>query len=133
VVRAVNGYSAPLPSGTRDLDVIALVYVYHDLYLSQLGEFDHQSMLRSLLAALKPGGRVIVVDHMATEGMRGPSVADDLHRIDAALVKEDFEKAGFEFDGGATFMRNREDPRTEPFFRMEEPTDTLVYRFVKPK
>ena len=133
VVRIESGYQRPLPPETDTLDVITLVYVYHDTYLSQLGDFDHVAMLTSLKDALKPGGRVIVVDHKAKGGMRGASVADDLHRIDEARVRDDFEAAGFRFDGSASFMRNRKDPRDAPFFKMTEPTDTMVHRYVKPK
>ncbi len=133
VVRVDAGVAEPLPEGTSGLDVVTMIFTYHDTYLSRLGEFDHQAYLRRFHAMMKPGGRIIVVDHRAKEGARGPEVADDLHRIDEARVKEDFEAAGFVLDATADFMANAEDPRTQAFFQMDQPTDTFVHRWVKPK
>jgi len=82
---------------------------------------------------MKPGGRVIVVDHCAVDGARGPEVADEQHRIDQGLVKKDFEAAGSVLDATADFMAHSDDPRTEPIFEMQTPTDTFVHRWVRPE
>jgi predicted methyltransferase len=51
----------------------------------------------SCSAALKPGAVVVVQDHVANAGGDPAAVVDKVHRIDPALVRRDFEKAGFSF------------------------------------
>ena len=132
VTRVDASFDHPLPRGTKDVDVITMVYVYHDWYLSQLGDFDQRLVLRRIYKALAPGGRIVLVDHRAAEGARGADVADVQHRIDEDRVKKDFKAAGFELEATADFMANPEDPRTEPFFKMNGPTDTFVHLWVRP-
>ena len=112
---------------------MTMIFTYHDTYLSRRSDFDHKRYLRGLHKKMKPGGRIIVVDHRAKEGARGAEVFDELHRIDEALVKEDFEAAGFVLEATAEFMSNADDPRVAPFFKMDLPTDAFVHRWVKPK
>ena len=50
-------------------------------------------MLAELYSAVKPGGVVLVVDHVADPGTPDDVIAG-LHRIDPALVKADFTAAG---------------------------------------
>lgn len=133
VVRVDAPISDPLPRTLDGVDVITMIFTYHDTYASMLGAFDHELFLRRLYKVLRPGGRIIVVDHRAAPGARGKEVADELHRIDEERVKEDFEQAGFVLDATADFMSNADDPRTLPFFDMPQPTDAFVHRWVKPK
>jgi len=133
VVRVDAEFADPLPRSTKDVDVITMIFIYHDTYRSKLGDFDHKLFLRRLYKAMTPEGRIIVVDHRAKEGARGAEVADEQHRIDEARVKRDFEQAGFVLDSTADFMSNADDPRTQAFFEMEQPTDAFVHRWVKPK
>ena len=56
----------------------------------------------------------------------------DQTRIDEAVVRQELEAAGFALDGTADFLRNPDDPRDEPFFKRDEPTDAFVHRWVKP-
>ena len=133
VVRVDREIASPLPRSAKDLDVVTMIFTYHDTYLSRRSDFDHKRYLRGLHKKMKPGGRIIVVDHRAKEGARGAEVFDELHRIDEALVKEDFEAAGFVLEATAEFMSNADDPRVAPFFKMDLPTDAFVHRWVKPK
>lgn len=133
VVRVDAEFADPLPRSTKDVDVVTMIFTYHDTYLERLGDFDHKLFLRRLYKAMSPGGRIIVVDHRAKEGARGADVADKLHRIDEARVKKDFEQAGFVLDGTADFMSNANDPRTQAFYEMKQPTDAFVHRWMKPK
>ncbi len=78
-----------LPDGT--LDAALVVNAYH--------EFDaHQSMLAALLGALKPGGRLVIVEPLAAS-RRGDSRErqERSHEVGPQYVRDDLEQAGFEF------------------------------------
>lgn len=129
VVRVDAPLGAPLPDEVTGLDLITMVFVYHD---ALFGVEDRAKMNARLLAALAPGGRLVVVDHHAKAGS-GPKSGKALHRIDEALLRRELEAAGFRFDASADFLRNPDDPREKPFFEMEGPTDAFVHRYVKPE
>jgi len=119
----------PVPPEAPPLDLVTLVLNYHDIsYLP----VDRDAMNRKIFAALRPGGRYVIVDHAARPGT-GTSVAKTLHRIDEAFVTAEVERAGFVLDREAGFMRNAADRREEPSNRMKEPSDRFVLRFVKPR
>jgi predicted methyltransferase len=86
------------------------------------------------LQALKPGGAVVVQDHVAMPGGDPAVVVDKLHRIDPALVKRDFEQAGFVFDGSSDVLAHPDDDHTRLVFEesIRGRTDQFVYRFRKP-
>ena len=130
VKKVIRPFDHPLPEGTRDLDLVTLIYVYHD---TPLYDMDRDTLTAHLFATLKPGGAVIVVDHHAKAGAPVRETADTLHRIDEAVVKRDFEKAGFRLAASGEFLRHADDPRDAPFFRMDAPTDTFVHRWIKPE
>jgi predicted methyltransferase len=122
-------FEDPVPDEARDLDLVTLVLNYHDIaYLP----VDRARMNQRIFAALKPGGRYVIVDHAARPGT-GVSDTRTLHRIDEAVVRAEVLQAGFVLDGEGTFLRNPDDPRDRssgdsPFF-----TDKFVLRFVKPR
>jgi len=72
-----------------------------------------------------------VLDHSAKEGS-GVSDAKTLHRIDEKVVLNEFEQAGFKLEKEGDFLRNPDDPRDQPFFKMKTQTDKFALRFVKP-
>lgn len=130
VQRVDRSFQDPFPDGTAALDLITMIYVYHD---TPLYGVDRAAMARALFAALRPGGRLLVVDHHALEGAPVDETADTLHRIDEAVVRADLEGAGFVLDGSADFLRNPDDARDTPFFKMDQPTDAFVQRWKKPE
>jgi predicted methyltransferase len=107
VVRLDREFDDPFPSEVRDLDAVFLVLFYHDTYWM---EIDRARMNRAVLAALKPGGAFIVVDHSAREG-HGSQDVKTLHRVEERLVREELELAGFVIDAEAGFLRNPQDAR----------------------
>jgi predicted methyltransferase len=122
-------FDDPVPPEAPPLDLVTLVLNYHDIsYLP----VDRDAMNRKIFAALKPGGRYVVVDHSAQPGT-GVSAAKTLHRIDEAFVVTEVKRAGFVLDREAAFMRNPADRRDEHSGRMKEPSDKFVLRFVKPR
>jgi predicted methyltransferase len=122
-----QGWSAPEP-----LDAIFISQIYHDFHLPALN-LNVPTVNRDLLAALKPGGVVIIIDHAAVEGS-DLSVADTLHRIDQAIVRAELEAAGFVYDGESQVLRNAADPRTSRVFEsgVRGHTDQFAMRFRKP-
>lgn len=129
IVRVDREFEAPLPDAAVDLDLVTMVFVYHD---APLYDADRAALLRHLFGALRPGGALVLVDHHAAAGAPVDETAATLHRIDEAVVRRELEAAGFRLDASADFMRNPDDPRDAPFFEMEQPTDAFVHRWVKP-
>lgn len=120
------------------LDLAIFVMSYHDLYWrpddGSWPATDPMLLLKKLHAALKPGGVVVVEDHVANPGGEPDKVVEDLHRIDPSLVKRDFEKAGFAFDGESRVLANPEDDHTKLVFdeAVRGKTDRFLFRFRKP-
>jgi predicted methyltransferase len=129
IVVAKRPFDDPVPEDAAGIDVVTLVNNYHDIsYLP----VDRAVMNRKLFAALKPGGRYIVMDHAAAAGS-GVSAGKTLHRIDEAVVRDEVRQAGFVLDGEATFLRNPSDMRDKPSTAAEQTSDKFLLRFVKPR
>lgn len=128
VVKVVRADGDPVPPGAAPFDLVTIFFVYHD---GPAAGVDRALLTRRIYAALKPGGVVVVADHAAKAGAGG-SVSGTLHRIEEALVKSDFEAAGFRYAGDADFLRNPQDPRDAPVFRSPIRVDEFVLKFVKP-
>ena len=82
---------------------------------------------------MKPGGMVVVIDHVGPTG-ETRAVADKLHRIDPETVKADFKRAGFAFDGESDVLRVAADDHSQNVFdpAIRGKTDRIMYRFRKP-
>ena len=137
-VRQVTAEVDELELAPGSLDAALFVMSYHDVYFRPKdGGFDRTSpqlLLTKLHDALKPGGVVVVQDHVATPGGDPKEVADKLHRIDPALVRRDFEQAGFVFDGESDVLKHPGDDHSTLVFdeAIRGKTDQFVYRFRKP-
>ena len=139
---AVKGYAnvVPLRMSLRELafpeplDMIITVQNYHDLHLGFAPPGAAAMIAAQLYASLKPGGVLLIVDHVANDDP-GFAVPDKLHRIDPAAARKELEGVGFVFDGESPVLRNPADPRTANVFdpSVQGKTDQFVYRFRKPK
>jgi predicted methyltransferase len=118
----------PVPPDAPKLDLVTLVNNYHDIVYQPI---DRAKMNQRVYAALKPGGRFVIVDHSAKAGT-GISVARTLHRIDRDVVVADVTQAGFVLDAEGHFLRNPSDTREVPSGDGRINTDKFVLRFVKP-
>lgn len=124
-----------LDEGRFDAAVFTLAY--HDVYyVDESGgwsRIDAPAMLAEVFDSLKPGAVVGVVDHVADTGSGAESVQES-HRIDPALLKADFEAAGFVFEAESDVLRNPDDDHSLPVFEKEirGHTDRFVYRFRRP-
>ncbi len=117
-------------------DAAVFVLGYHDLYYAEGSSWpaiDAENFAARLLAIMKPGGVLGIVDHAANSGV-SVSVANSLHRIDPGIIRSDLTSAGFEFVGESSVLRNSDDDRSKP---MSDPavrgkTDRVVMKFRKP-
>jgi predicted methyltransferase len=117
-----------VPDDAPKLDLVTLVLNYHDIsYLP----VDRARMNARIFAALKPGGRYVIVDHSGRPGT-GITEGRTLHRIDEAVVRDEVRKAGFVLDAEGDFLRNPADARDDASGQPRVPTDKFVLRFVKP-
>lgn len=121
-------FDDPVPANAPKLDLVTLVNNYHDIVYQPI---DRAKMNRRLFEALKPGGRLVIVDHAAKPGT-GTSVAKSLHRIDQAVVVAEVTQAGFVLDAEGQFLRNAADTRDHSSGDGQVMTDKFVLRFVKP-
>jgi predicted methyltransferase len=121
------------------VDGVLMSMVYHDTYWHDddvdWGPIDRGALLAALLAALKPGGVVGVVDHYAAGGADPFESVMAVHRIDRAVVDRDFLAAGFEADGESGVLRSANDDYTRSVFDADlvGRTDRFVLRFRKPR
>ncbi len=137
-VRQLTAAPQELALDPASLDAALFVQSYHDLHWhSQDGSWpatDPAQALARLVPALKSGAVVVVVDHVAGEGLDPAVTVDTLHRIDPAVIRRDFEAAGLMFDGESDAFRNPQDDHTKPVFdpSIRHHTDQVIYRFRKP-
>ncbi len=122
----------------RSLDAALFVMSYHDVYYTPRNAKapmgDAAQMVGTLFGALKPGGIVVVEDHIAAPGSDPTDSVQKLHRIDPEAVKRVFEQSGFKFDGEDDSLRNPADDHTKLVFNpaIRHKTDQFIYRFRKP-
>jgi len=122
----------------ESFDFVMLHLVYHDAYWESaqfgLPRIDPNSVVQAIWNATRPGGTVAVIDHMAAPGGDTRAVVDAVHRIDPAVVRADFERAGFVLEAQSDMLRNRDDNYATNVFdaAIRGRTDRFVYRFRKP-
>ena len=129
VVALARDFDDPVPADVTGLDLVTFLFYYHDTTYMQV---DRAQMNKRLLAALKPGGLLLIADHSARTG-DGANVGKSLHRIEESALRAEIEAAGFKFVASTDILRNPQDPRDKPVFRPEQAVDEFVLLFEKPK
>ncbi|MCW4461825.1 methyltransferase [Sphingomonas sp. BT-65] len=116
------------------LDAIITVQNYHDLFLAPFPKGTGEAVTRKLYNSLKPGGVLLVVDHVANADPENKAPTA-LHRIDPNVARRELEKAGFRFAGKLDVLRNTTDPHTANVFdaSIRGKTDQFVFKFVRPR
>jgi predicted methyltransferase len=129
----VVGFQAADVAAWPKADVMFTAQNYHDFHLT-MAHLDVAAIDRLLFGAVKPGGYLIVEDHVAASGAPVVETADKLHRIDPALARRELEAAGFVFDGESQVLRNPADDHSKVVFdpSVRGKTDQFLYRFKKP-
>jgi predicted methyltransferase len=125
--------SAPLAdfATPEPVDVVWTSRNYHDF--QNAPGADMVAFNRKVLAALKPRGTYIVLDHAAAADAP-ENVTSTLHRAKESTVRSQVEAAGFRFVASGTVLRNPADNKTA---RVQEQdvrgkTDQFVLKFQKP-
>lgn len=124
-----------LPADQFDAAIIHLSY--HDLYWEseqyKIPRSDPAVFVAVLYKATRPGGRMLVIDHVGLEGDTR-DVVDKLHRIDPAVVRADFEAAGFVLERESGHLANPDDDHTKLVFdpAIRGKTDRFAMVFRKP-
>ena len=129
VARLATTYGDPVPADVRDLDLITFLFSYHDTTFMPV---DRAVMNKKLLAALKPGGVLLIADHSGKAG-DGASVGKSLHRIEESTLRQEIEAAGFKFVAASNLLRNPNDPRDKRVFQPEQPVDEFILKFERPR
>jgi predicted methyltransferase len=135
VVGAEIPFDEPVPAQAKDLDLVVINVIYHDIVNMPV---DRARMNKLIFDALRPGGTYVVIDSSAKDGT-GLSDTNTLHRIDEAVVKEEVQKAGFRLDRQSSFLRNPSDardwnasPNAAAKLGKRGTSDRFALKFVKP-
>lgn len=133
----VSPMEAPeLPANAYDFAMINLNY--HDVYWEsekfKIPRMEPGPWLQRLNAAMKPGGTVVVIDHVAKSGAPRETV-EKFHRIDPEVVKADFCSAGFELVKTGDLLANPSDDYAVGVFdpKVRGKTDRFAFKFRKAK
>lgn len=137
-VKVLTAPTNELKLEPNSLDGVLFVMSYHDLYWqpkeAKAPFGDTAQVTTGLFQAVKPGGVIVVLDHVANPGGDTAKVVDAIHRIDPAVVKNDFTKAGFVLDGESDAFKNASDDHSKLVFdeALRHKTDQFLYKFRKP-
>jgi predicted methyltransferase len=105
-----EGADPHLPDG---LDAALIVDAYHEFR-------EYEDMLRAVLRALVPGGRLVIIDGEGPEG-RPRTEYHRLHRIPAAIVQDEVVRLGFHFKERRPGFRDEEYGKQMYFLVFEKP------------
>jgi predicted methyltransferase len=120
-------------------DFAMLHLVYHDAYWEsaqyKVPRIDPNTVVQALWYTVKPGGTVAVADHVAAPGGDTRAVVEKLHRIDPAVLRADFERAGFVLEAQSDLLRVPSDDHSKNVFdpSIRGRTDRFMMRFRKPR
>ena len=125
--------------GTSAYDLIIMNLDYHDVYWEsaerKISRMEPDVWLKRLYDAAKPGAVVGIIDHVAAPGGDTRAVVEKLHRIDPAVVKADFERAGFVLEAESDLLKNPLDDHSLNVFddKIRGKTDRFFFKFRKPQ
>jgi predicted methyltransferase len=123
--------------GEQQLNAAVIIMSYHDIYhvddKNGWRAIDQAGFLRQIFTGLKPGGRFLIVDHVAESGS-GSRDAQELHRIDPEFARSDIESYGFVFEASSDVLRNPDDDHSLMVFdpAIRGKTDRFLLVFRKP-
>jgi predicted methyltransferase len=126
-----------LQLGNGTLDGALIVMSYHDLYFADPKDgwpaINASQFIDQIVTALKPGGKLLIVDHAANEGT-GKKDAQLLHRIEEKFAVQDFKSHGLEFVGSIPDLKNSADDHSLSVFdaAIKGKTDRFVHVYQKP-
>ncbi|MGI9223718.1 MAG: class I SAM-dependent methyltransferase [Woeseiaceae bacterium] len=124
--------------GGDRLDGALIIMSYHDLFYADPEDgwpaIDGEQFIDQIVTALKPGGRLLIVDHAARAGT-GSDDTQSLHRIDEDFAVAELSARGLRWVGSTPDLRNADDDRSlsafDPAIRGQ--TDRFVHVYEKPE
>jgi predicted methyltransferase len=118
----------------KSVDLVVIVMAYHDVYWidekEQWPEINPEGFLASVRRMLKPGGKLLIVDHDAAAGT-GKEMVAKLHRLNEDWAKKSITSAGFVFEKSFAGLRNPEDSREKMVYdpAIKGKTDRYVHLY----
>jgi ubiquinone/menaquinone biosynthesis C-methylase UbiE len=73
----------------RSLDAVLVVDAYHEMT-------EHEAMLSGMYSALKPGGRLVIVDYVPSDPSGSRDRQTARHQLSIDIVETELRQAGFE-------------------------------------
>jgi predicted methyltransferase len=116
----------PVPRGEHALDLVTLIWNYHDILDMPV---DRGKMNKALFDGLKKGGTLVIIDF--AELPRGTSGTSP-RTIDKSAIISELEAAGFQKVAEGNFLRQPGEPRDQPYGVMENTADQFALKFRKP-
>jgi len=115
----------------KGVDLVTIVLYYHDLKPNKV---DTAVLDRKLLEALKPGGKLLIVDHKAEAGTAWRDSAT-IHRMGVETIVQEVTAAGFKLKIDSDLLANPGDDHTKMVFAPGERghTDQAMFVFEKPR
>ena len=96
----------------KSVDLVVIIMAYHDAYWIEekegWPEINTDGFLDSIKRMLKPGGKLLIVDHNAAPGT-GREAASKLHRLNEDWAKKSITSHGFVFEKSYDGLRNPAD------------------------
>lgn len=131
------GGLAEIALDDNSLDMVLIALVYHHMHYNPpdgevLPGYTKQA-LGKVLAALKTGGVLGVIEHAAPDGTnRADSAA--LHRVDEATTATDFASLGFRLADKSRLLQVKTDDRTIYWYQTPHQGKTwrLLHKYIKP-
>ena len=129
----------PIYADLKDLDLkedsvdqIFFIQNFHDLYFNVYNT-DPAKTLAVFRKALKPGGTLAVVDHVA-EDSAPSTTGNSIHRISPVLTKRVLGEAGFVFEAESYILMNNTDDITKNVFApdVRGRTSRFIHRYTSP-
>jgi predicted methyltransferase len=93
----------------KSVDLVVIIMAYHDAWWIEekegWPEINTDGFLESINRMLKPGGKLLIVDHNAAPGS-GREAASKLHRLNEDWAKKSITSHGFVFEKAYDGLRN---------------------------
>lgn len=118
----------------KSIDVAVIVMSFHDVYWVDEKEgwpaINTSGFIDSVKRALKPGGKLLVIDHNAPAGS-GAEMAGKAHRLNEEFAKKAITSRGFVLEKSYDGLRNKDDQLDKMVFdpSVKGKTDRYVHLY----
>ncbi len=115
----------------KNVDLITIVLYYHDLKPNKV---DTAVLDKKMFDALRPGGKLLIVDHKADAGSAWRDSAT-IHRMGVETIVQEVTAAGFKLKIDSDLLANPQDDHHKMVFAPGERghTDQALFVFEKPR